>query len=442
MKFRSLGKLGNRLLNSIIFSAILIILVVIILAFLIRFALDANIKGQRILDDIEVSANQLFRAIIDQETGQRGYSLTTDEEFLDPYYIGREQFSISSAELLNKTKSFEKLHIKALEIVELGEYWQATYAEPFVEQERTGENLNISLLDDAKHVSDNFRIISYEFSKYIDEERTVVRNTMKQRINMTLISLVAFIIVIILTNLLINYRILKSLIKPIIKLSNCVKSYTEHDFTKEVPIYHKQDELSELIRNVGVMRKELSSNIHSLEAKVNFDGLTGLYNRRYFNELFTDAWQVAIEKSKPLSFLLLDIDYFKGYNDTYGHLKGDEILKTISKTLKEFNQEPNSYVARLGGEEFVVLLRDRDKEQSFQVAEEIREAIVALEIPHQSSHINKYVTVSIGVSSITPSVTNKPVELYKMADQALYESKNNGRNRVTKYQNVSEYETI
>lgn len=442
MKFHSLGKLGNKLLNSIIFSAILIIIVVILLTFSIRFALDANIKGQRILDTIDVSANQLFRSIIDQETGQRGYSLTNHEEFLEPYYLGQTEFSKSSANLLSNTKSFEKLQNKALEIIQLGEHWQSTYAEMFVEQGRNGENLNINLLDDAKHASDVFRTNFFEFSKSIDEERTIVRNTMKYRINMTLIILVATIIVIMLVNLLINFRILKELIKPIIKLSSCVQSYTEHDFTKEVPIYNKQDELADLIRNVGVMRTELSSNIHSLEAKVNFDGLTGLYNRRFFNDVFTNVWEESLETTEPLSFILLDIDYFKDYNDTYGHLKGDECLKRISKKLKEFNKEPNSYVARLGGEEFVVLLRNQNKQQTLQVVEEIRAAILALRIPHQTSLTNEYVTVSIGVSTITPTENLKPSDMYIMADQALYESKNNGRNQVTNYGKKKEYLTL
>ncbi|SOC05745.1 diguanylate cyclase (GGDEF)-like protein [Ureibacillus xyleni] len=441
MKINSLGKLGSKLLNSIIFSAFLIIIVVIGLTFSIRLALDANIKGQRILDNIEVSSNQVFRAIIDQETGQRGYSLTKDEEFLEPYYLGQEQFSESSVELLKHTENFKSLHIEALDIVQIGEYWQSTYAEPLVDQARNGEVPNIKSLDDAKHVTDDFRSISFEFSKSIEKERTVVRNTMQTRINSTLITLVVAIIIIILINLWINFKILKSLIKPIIRLSNCVKSYTEHNFSRKVPKYNKQDELFELIQNVDIMRTELSSSIQSLEAKVNIDGLTGLYNRGYFNELMVQVWEDARKKAEPLSMIILDIDYYKNYNDTYGHLKGDECLKIISHKLKDFNHEPFSYVARFGGEEFVVLLRKQGDFEPEKVAEDIRKAILNLQIPHRSSATCEYVTVSVGVATIVPTEDTKPTDIYTMADQALYESKNNGRNQVTSYENMKKYQT-
>ncbi|RUL48681.1 diguanylate cyclase domain-containing protein [Lysinibacillus antri] len=440
MKLNSLGKLGNKLLNSIFISALLIIVIVITFTIFIRVSLDVNIKGQRSLDDLEVLTNQLYQALIDQETGQRGYSLTKDESFLEPYYIGGQQFHESSDELIQLSTHFPTLHKQAKLLVAEGQDWHNLYGDPFVALAEKGELPNLLVSVEAKHLIDEFRVTYKEFTVMIDAERTIVRNTMKTRINSTLFGLVFFIIFIILINLLVNFRILKSVIKPIIKLSNNVKSYTEHDFTKVVPTYNKQDELYDLIQNVDIMRTELSSSIQTLEEKVNFDGLTGLYNRRYFNETMLKEWAIAKEKHFPISIILFDIDFYKNFNDTYGHLAGDECLKTIATCLKNFNDEPVRFVARFGGEEFVVFLQGQDEHQAMQLAEEIRKAVENLKIPHSKSEVHDYVTISMGVATVIPTDYIKSTKIFNMADQAMYESKNNGRNRVTKYEKVVSYQ--
>lgn len=430
MKLNSLGKLGSKLISSIVVSALCIVVLIIIFTIYIRYALDANITGQRILDSIEVSSNHLYQSIIDQETGQRGYNLTGDKTFLEPYDRGSEEFSENSFQLLEKTVTFPALQKDAQDVIESGKLWQENYGQPLVKLAQKGEEPNIQLLREAKIALDEFRIKSRAFTKKIDDERTIVRNTMRVRVNTTLITLVTVITAIILINLLINFRILKNVIKPIIDLSNCVKNYREHDFTKEVPTYKKQDEL---IYNIDIMRTELSNSIYSLETKVNIDELTGLYNRRYFNELIIKEWEKARNNGKKVSVILFDIDYYKNFNDTYGHLKGDECLKKISKCLQSFNDEPNSFVSRFGGEEFIVLLCGHTEQEAYEIAEKIRTAIQDLKISHKASPIHDYVTVSIGTATLIPNGEMQPFNIITMADKALYESKNKGRNQVTQF---------
>ncbi|WP_049659449.1 sensor domain-containing diguanylate cyclase [Bacillus sp. FJAT-27231] len=435
MNLNSLGELGNRLLSTIIVSALIIVLLVIASVAGVRFSLSANIKGQQALDSIEGSAIDLFKALVDQETGQRGYSLTNDEAFLEPYYQGIKQFSQNSKELIQKTEKFPALNRKAKKIIERGQYWQNHYGKHLVESTERGEQPSVRLLNEEKETLDDFRNQANSFSKKIEDQRSIVRNTMRTRINLTLTALVVTLIMIIFINLWINYRLLKSVIKPIIELSSCVKSYTEHDFSKETPTYRKKDELFELIRNVGRMRTELSTSIHSLKMKVHYDELTGLYNRRYFNEFIVNEWEAAKKKSENFSLILFDIDHYKDFNDTYGHLAGDECLRRISECLQLYNQEPSHFIARYGGEEFVVLLLQRTEQEALFIAEEIRKAILNLKIPHKTSPISNYVTVSIGVASVVPTGEMMPNDIISAADQALYYSKENGRNQVTQYAN-------
>ena len=175
---------------------------------------------------------------------------------------------------------------------------------------------------------------------------------MQYRVNFTLIALVNGHCVHYIYKFIcrITATLTKSVIKPMIDLNNCVKTYTEHDFSKGVPFYSTKDELSELIQNVNIMRLELSDSIYSLKSKANVDELTGLYNRRYFNEYFTKQWEFALTQSLYFSVILFDIDHYKKFNDTYGHLTGDDCLKMISNSVTTMSIHVN-FVARYGGEE-------------------------------------------------------------------------------------------
>ncbi|EDP74899.1 diguanylate cyclase [Hydrogenivirga sp. 128-5-R1-1] len=163
------------------------------------------------------------------------------------------------------------------------------------------------------------------------------------------------------------------------------------------------------------------------------DGLTGVANRLRFDDFFRKEWRRARRTKRPISILMLDIDFFKNYNDLLGHLEGDECLKNVAKTIQSHIRADVDLVARYGGEEFVVVLPETDLKGALKVAERIRRDIEGLKIAHPGSQVSKFVTVSIGVASIVPIDNLKKEVLLNMADKALYVAKKRGRNRVEAY---------
>ena len=160
------------------------------------------------------------------------------------------------------------------------------------------------------------------------------------------------------------------------------------------------------------------------------DGLTGIYNRRYFDETLAREWKRTMREKAPLSLIMLDIDYFKKYNDTYGHQAGDECLRQVATTISGALRRPADMAARYGGEEFVVVLPNLKLEDSAKFGETIRAKIEALKMEHKQSDANPFITVSLGIASVVPSSISSCEELVGAADKALYSAKNKGRNRV------------
>ncbi len=169
---------------------------------------------------------------------------------------------------------------------------------------------------------------------------------------------------------------------------------------------------------------------HTKELSIT-DDLTGLYNRRYFNQRFEREVLRAKRYRRPLSILLVDIDYFKNYNDINGHLLGDDVLKKVAYLI-ESNLRKADIVARYGGEEFVVLLPEIDKVHADQVAEKLRRTVELRHFPKEQYQPNKNLTISIGLATLPDDSTN-PRELLEFADRALYRAKEEGRNRVVAY---------
>ena len=160
------------------------------------------------------------------------------------------------------------------------------------------------------------------------------------------------------------------------------------------------------------------------------DGLTGIPNRRRFDEILLKEWRRLMRSGKPLSIVMCDNDYFKLYNDTYGHQKGDQCLKEVASTLKTSLKRPDDLVARYGGEEFVVILPETDCAGAVKLAETLRSSIENLKLTHEKSSVSHFVTISLGVSTTIPDPGDSPDRLISKADQALYQAKKEGRNRV------------
>ncbi|MEM9906679.1 MAG: diguanylate cyclase [Cyanobacteria bacterium P01_D01_bin.44] len=186
-----------------------------------------------------------------------------------------------------------------------------------------------------------------------------------------------------------------------------------------------------LHRLVETSAKEIETANQKLAEMAHEDSLTGLPNRRYFDQQLSNEFKRAKRTGEPLSLLLIDVDGFKLYNDTYGHAEGDSCLRGVATVLKDMPKRPGDFVSRYGGEEFVCILPNTDLDGAMLLAERIRQDVIKLSIPHATSTVSKYLTVSIGVQTID-SITEKMTaeDFFVMCDKQLYFAKAQGRNKV------------
>lgn len=185
-----------------------------------------------------------------------------------------------------------------------------------------------------------------------------------------------------------------------------------------------------IILNAQRMELELTEANRKIEILATRDGLTNLFNRRYFDKKLKQEFHRARRTGQPLSLILADIDFFKNYNDTYGHLAGDACIRSIAEALRDSGERIADIAARYGGEEFVLLLPDTDLPGAGQVARALSRRVQAKAIAHETSSAADTVTLSIGVATVIPGRAARPDSLLDLADQALYESKSSGRNRI------------
>jgi two-component system cell cycle response regulator len=176
-------------------------------------------------------------------------------------------------------------------------------------------------------------------------------------------------------------------------------------------------------------QRQLEKTKRTLEGLALKDGLTGLYNRRHFSEQLAREWNRARREHLPLSLFMIDIDHFKRFNDTYGHLAGDQCIKLVADTIKRCFARGSDLVARYGGEEFVALAAGVDRRQARERAELLREAIREL-TGERNGRSAQLVTVSVGLATMTPDERLVPEDMLEAADRALYQAKRQGRDRV------------
>jgi len=198
------------------------------------------------------------------------------------------------------------------------------------------------------------------------------------------------------------------------------------------PIYDLDGKLIAVVETLRDMTLQKLAQ-SALQELANHDGLTGIANRRAFDESLKNEWRRNMRDVQSLSLLMVDVDHFKKYNDHYGHLAGDECLKQVAKEMEKQMQRASDIVARYGGEEFAVILPNSTLDGAIVVAERVRAAIENLKIPFSDSSYG-YVTVSIGAASIMPSPKVDSWQLISTADAALYGAKESGRNRVNSMQ--------
>ncbi len=189
-----------------------------------------------------------------------------------------------------------------------------------------------------------------------------------------------------------------------------------------------------LQRELQIQKMSLEKANEELKRLAIIDDLTQVANRRRLEDYLQKEWKRGVRERIPLSIILCDIDFFKQYNDTYGHVVGDECLQQVAQAINQAVKRPADLVARYGGEEFMVILPNTPLEGCLKVARDIQKSVQSFRITHEASTIDQYITLSIGIANTVPESFHQPITLIKAADTALYTAKQNGRNCI-----VTEY---
>jgi len=176
------------------------------------------------------------------------------------------------------------------------------------------------------------------------------------------------------------------------------------------------------------LERVLQQEVNTAKTIATIDELTQIPNRRRFEEYISQEWACMLRQKTSIAFLFCDVDYFKLYNDYYGHLSGDVCLKQVAQAIAKSLHRPCDLVARYGGEEFAVILPNTNAHGAIKIAETIHNKIATLKIPHLPSDINDYITLSIGISATVPLLATTPVNFINCVDLALYQAKEQGRN--------------
>ena len=244
------------------------------------------------------------------------------------------------------------------------------------------------------------------------------------------------LIIVIILNLTLQHVILR----PIQQLTDhALVIEQEKDFSRRIDM-DRVDEIGKLAQRLDIMVQTINKQTGELQLANEQlilltvqDGLTGIANRRMFDTCLNKEWRRALREQVPLSLILLDVDFFKKYNDTYGHQQGDRCLIAIAETMQKIIRRPGDLAARYGGEEFAIILPNTHEEGAKLIAERVRRGIQDLKITHSASEVSGYVSISLGLVTLVPDHARDnqgPNPFVQSADQALYHAKEQGRNRV------------
>lgn len=183
--------------------------------------------------------------------------------------------------------------------------------------------------------------------------------------------------------------------------------------------------------------RELETVNQRLEMLSRMDGVLGVSNRAYFDERIKTEWRLARRHKQPISLLMIDVDFLRQFNETYGHLEGDNCLRSIARATREGLFRPSDIVARYGGEELVALLPNTSHEGALLVADRIRSQVDSYAIPHAASSVASRVTVSIGVATLEPEKGGEALSLLLQAENALFQAKKRGRNQIIMFRDIT-----
>ena len=215
--------------------------------------------------------------------------------------------------------------------------------------------------------------------------------------------------------------------RPINALAAAMRRLANKDYESQIEGVHRRDEVGQMAQAMDYFREKMIE-ADRLQQEMLRDPLTGIANRRAFDQALERAWHALQASQRPLSLLFMDIDHFKPFNDHYGHGEGDRCLTRIASALHGCTHRPGDLVARYGGEEFVAILPDTDAQGALGVAQACHAATAVQAIPHGHSGVSGWVTLSIGVATMVPRQDSTPQALLQAADAMLYAAKAAGRN--------------
>ena len=217
-------------------------------------------------------------------------------------------------------------------------------------------------------------------------------------------------------------------------LKGIVSVHYSQTFMMRFPMLYTAFFVLSFMAKYLITRQEIAEHnyIRTIESLSLIDQLTKIPNRRNFEDRLSQEWNRAVRNKEPLSILFVDVDKFKNFNDTYGHLQGDKVLQIVASVFSGELKRSVDFVARWGGEEFAALLPNTESDQAFTIADKIREKISETEIPLEDGQPIS-VTISMGINTLTPSLESSVDDFIRCADDALYTAKHEGRNRVCRY---------
>jgi diguanylate cyclase (GGDEF)-like protein len=381
----------------------------------------ASYKMVQDLDRLNEEVELIKEALIDQETGQRGYALTGDESFLEPYHFGTLQFDNLTLNMPRTLEQFPVLRDPIQNMIESGQHWHDQYGEPEVWAKQHRQEITLERLKEGKQAFDAFRKTAQQSVEEINKMKVDIGSGLENSVDLVLLTISMLSIMLALVTMWMMIRKFRSLVTPIIELEQCVSEYANRNFDVPVPQASLDDELGLLITGVDRMRQELKEGFLQTQRLAEIDGLTGVANRRAYDRAVLDLVSRAEQGGGTFSLILIDIDHFKLFNDRYGHLEGDAVLRHVASVITR-HLRPFDLLARYGGEEFAVLMPHGATLHRHAEAERLRAAI-------EQETLEPYrITASLGVADYAPGETG--VALFERADAALYHAKAAGRNRV------------
>jgi len=395
--------------------------------------------------EVIVTSEVLLGQLRDAETGQRGYLLTAESEYLEPYISGVEgtKAHLAMLQALTVDNPEQQETLRQIDVLVDQKFAELSKT---IEFSRVGDRegaLQIVKRDIGKRLMDQIRDQIGGFQK-VEQQLLIQREAAYEHSQKHLEFLfVIEVIVLILMIVFISIYIQRTLVRPLVVMANDAKRSESEGYNFN-SASSSSDEIGALARALTSMQKAIAERTTELEELSEelkrerdnallssvTDVLTGLNNRRKFDEVIENELRRAYRDGSYLDLTLLDIDFFKSINDTYGHAKGDEVLKGVAQCLESMSRRPNDFVFRIGGEEFVFLTSRQDTRCATAFAEQLRASVEALQLPNQGSKVSDFVTVSAGVVSVKPSSGDTTDSLLRLADRRLYKAKSEGRNRV------------